>query len=124
MALNASFKRISIAVLIGAAVIGGNTVWFDHFSSEGKRRARVEAASRHAKTVIAPLLANQKRFAEIEVFGWWTEDGNFGVRGGVDSEADWKDLEQLIVSSHPPTSIRWDVYVGQRHITNITVITP
>ena len=124
MALNVSFKRIAIPVLIGAAVIFSVTFWFNHFSSEGKRRARVEAARQHAKTVVAPLLTKQKRFAEIQVFGWWTEDGNFGVRGGVDSEADWKDLEQLIVSSHPPTSIRWDVYVGQRHITNVTVITP
>jgi hypothetical protein len=124
MAFCASLKRISIPVLIGAAVIFGVTYWFNHFSSEGKRRARVEAASVHAKTVVAPLLAKQKRFAEIQVFGWYTEDGNFGVRGGVDSEADWKDLEALIVSSHPPTSIRWDVYVGQRHVTNVTVITP
>ena len=124
MASNVSFKRISIPVLIGAIVIFGYTYWFDHYSSEAKRRAGIEAASQHAKTVVAPLLAKQKRFAEIEVFGLWTEEGNFGVRGGVDSEADWKDLEQLIVSSHPPIPIRWDVYVGQRRITNVTVITP
>jgi len=124
MAFSPSFKRISKAVLVGAAVIVAVTVWFDYFTSEGKRRARVEAASQHAKTVVAPLLAKQKRFDEIQVFGWWTEDGNFGIRGGVDNETDWKDLEQLVVSSHPPAPIRWDVYVGQRHVTNVTVITP
>ena len=124
MAFSPSFKRISKAVLVGAAVIVAINVWWSYFSPEGKRRARVHAASGHAKTVVAPLLAKQKRFEEIQVFGSYAGDGYFGVRGGVDSEPDWKDLEQLIVSSRPPAPILWDVYVGQRHVTNVTVITP
>src|ERR1044072_252759 len=119
MGLSPSFKRISKKVLIGAAVIVAINIWWCYFSPEGKRRERIAAASQHAKTVVAPLLAKQKRFEDIRVFGWYTEDGNFGVRGGVESEADWKDLEQLILSSRPPIPIRWDVYVGQRHVTNI-----
>lgn len=108
--------------MIPTAVIVTITVWQCYFSHEAKRVTGIRAADKHAKTVVAPLLAKQKRFEDVRVYGLYTEEGNFGVRGGVESEADWKDLEQLIVSSRPPLPIHWDVWVGQRHVTNVTDI--
>jgi hypothetical protein len=111
MTFSPSFKRISKAVCAGAMVIVATTVWWNHFSPEGKRRARVEAARLHAKNVVMPLLAKEHRFEEVHATEWWKDDGYLFVNGGVETEADLQDLKQLVISTHPPASIAWDVEV-------------
>lgn len=117
---SASFRRISKVVLLGAVFIAAFTAcWHFYFprTSEGQREARVEAARLHAKNVVVPLLAKEKRFAEVQATEWWKDEGYFWVRGGVETEADLQDLKQLVISSHPPALIAWDVEVFGRSVT-------
>jgi hypothetical protein len=87
-----------------------DSIWFP-YTSEGLRVARAEAAGVHAREVVAPLLKKQKRFDAVMVSEWWKGDGYFWVRGFVDTEADLKDLKQLIIITAPPAPIAWDVEV-------------
>jgi hypothetical protein len=83
------------------------------YTPEGRREARIEAARLHAKNVVVPLLAKQKRFAEVQATEWWKDEGYFWVRGAVDSETDLRDLKRLIIATHPPAPIAWDVEVAE-----------
>ena len=111
MTLSPSVKRVGTAVSIGAVVLVVLTLWWNHFSPEGKRRARVEAARIHARDVLTPLLAKQPRFAEVRATEWWKDDGYLRLKGGVETEADLQDLKQLVMSTHPPAPVAWEVDV-------------
>ena len=106
---------VALGVFVLVFVVA-HSIYFP-YTPEGQRRARVEAARVHAQTVVAPLLAKQKRFDEVRVSEWWKDDGYFYVRGAVDRETDLRDLKQLIIATHPPAPIAWDVEVAET-ITN------
>ena len=101
---------VALGVFVLVFVVA-HSIYFP-YTSEGQRRARVEAARVHAQMVVAPLLAKQKRFDEVRVSEWWKDDGYFYVRGAVDSEADLRDLKVLIMATHPPAPVAWNVEVA------------
>jgi hypothetical protein len=112
------FTKVVVAIGVFVLVFAvARSIYFPH-TREGKRRARVEAARLHAVNVVGPLLAKQKRFEAIQATEWWKDDGYFWVRGFVDSEADLRDLKQLIIATYPPAPIAWDVEVETNTATN------
>jgi hypothetical protein len=115
---------VALVVFIGTFVLA-RSIYFP-YTSEGQREARVRAAKIHAETIVAPLLAKEKRFEEIRVYGWWEDEGYFRVWGGVETEADLKDLKRLIMATHPPAPVAWNVEVFKQQTasTNITTKIP
>ena len=76
---SAGTKALVAVVVFTATFLLARKLYFPH-TSEGQREARVEAAREHAKKIVAPLLAKDKRFEEVQVYGWWKDEGYFRVR--------------------------------------------
>ena len=103
------YTKASVALVVFlAAFILARLVYFP-YTSEGQRLARIEAVRVHARMVVAPLLAKDKRFEFVTVSEWYKDGGYFLVHGAVDSQTDLRDLKQLIMETHPPAPVAWFV---------------
>jgi hypothetical protein len=102
-------------VVFSVAFILARFAYFP-YTPEGQRLARVETARVHARTVVTPLLAKDKRFEFVSVSEWYKDGGYFLVRGAVDSQTDFRDLKQLVMGTHPPAPIAWVVYVVETNM--------
>jgi hypothetical protein len=105
--------KLVVALLVFAVVF--------HFAfrltSEGRRLARIKAAGIHAESVVAPLLAKDKRFDCVFVSAWYKGGGYFLVHGAVETQPDFEDLKRLILETHPPAPIAWQVVVAETNTT-------
>jgi hypothetical protein len=119
-----TYKKLGVAIvvlLISFTI--ARWLYFPH-TPEGQRRSIIKATAAHAKAV-TPLLARDIRFADIRVSEWWKDEGYFLVRGSVENESSLADLKRLIISTHPPTPVVWQVEIVKRGSpTNITTNAP
>ena len=107
------FAKIGFGIFIFIAVFYlARSIYFP-FTPEGQRRAQIQQARIHARTVVQPMLAKDKRFDEVFVSEWYKDDGYFRVKGAVETEADLKDLKTLIMATHPPAPVAWFVEVAE-----------
>ncbi len=95
---------ITIAVLLIATAI------YYPFSPGGAQRWNMKRAERHIET-LKPLIANDPRFSEIKLMPFTGSGGSLAVVGRVATSSDQEALRAIVMSSNPPTEVRFVTHV-------------
>jgi hypothetical protein len=98
-----SLRNIGIVTVGLMVLILALQVW------SGQQRRHMDRAAEYIK-VLKPVLAQDARFREIELYPYTGEGGSLMVQGEVASDADRVDLERMVRDSKPPVKVVFGVW--------------